>query len=168
MCSSEGNNQELYLEWKRRAGTRQGQMGHTSAPNLPRRVGDHRPQNPIGGLVGQVADQRPNPGRGTLEGADQEGCRPDQTPSAWEKAKHPRHQLVIRRPQTKKDSALNIVGSWLNMRPGLTKADPTSAAETLRQPLFGNPSIPQLKRHPVGPRRPEGRKCLRKSRLHES
>ncbi len=35
----------------------------------------------------------------------------------------------------------NIVGSWLNVRLGLTKADPTSSAETLRQPLFGNPSI---------------------------
>jgi hypothetical protein len=26
----------------------------------------------------------------------------------------------------------NIVGAWLNVRPGLTKADPTNAAETLR------------------------------------
>jgi hypothetical protein len=35
----------------------------------------------------------------------------------------------------------NIIGVWLNVRPGLTKADPTNAVETLRNPLFGNLSI---------------------------
>jgi hypothetical protein len=34
-----------------------------------------------------------------------------------------------------------IVGAWLNVRPGLTKADPTNTAKTLRQPLFDNLSI---------------------------
>jgi len=44
----------------------------------------------------------------------------------------------------------SIVGSWLNMKPGLTKADPTSATETLRQPLFGNPSILNSSGTPLG------------------
>jgi hypothetical protein len=35
----------------------------------------------------------------------------------------------------------SVVGAWLNVRPGLTKADPTNLAETFRQPLFDNPSI---------------------------
>jgi hypothetical protein len=35
----------------------------------------------------------------------------------------------------------SVVGAWLNVRPGLTKADPINLAETLRQSLFGNPSI---------------------------
>ncbi|CAM6002735.1 unnamed protein product [Sphagnum balticum] len=35
----------------------------------------------------------------------------------------------------------NIIGAWLNVRLGLTKSDLTTAAETLRHPLFGNPSI---------------------------
>jgi hypothetical protein len=35
----------------------------------------------------------------------------------------------------------NILGAWLNARPGLIKTDPTNSAEILRQPLFGNPSI---------------------------
>ncbi len=44
----------------------------------------------------------------------------------------------------------SIVGSWLNVRPGLTKADPTSKAETLKQPLFGNPSILNANGAPLG------------------
>ncbi|CAM6027949.1 unnamed protein product [Sphagnum balticum] len=35
----------------------------------------------------------------------------------------------------------SIVGAWLNVRPDLTKSDPTNLDEVLRQPLFGNPSI---------------------------
>jgi len=35
----------------------------------------------------------------------------------------------------------NILGAWINVRPGLTKSDPSNVVETLKQPLFGNPSI---------------------------
>jgi hypothetical protein len=35
----------------------------------------------------------------------------------------------------------SIVGAWLNVKPGLTKSDTINAAETLKQPLFDNPSI---------------------------
>jgi hypothetical protein len=35
----------------------------------------------------------------------------------------------------------NIVGAWLNVRPGLSKTDLTNAVETLRQPFFANLSI---------------------------
>ncbi len=35
----------------------------------------------------------------------------------------------------------SIVGAWMKVRPGLTKTVPTSTAEILRQPIFGNPSI---------------------------
>jgi hypothetical protein len=44
----------------------------------------------------------------------------------------------------------SIVGAWLNVRPGLTKADPTNTAETLKQPLFGNPSIFNTSGAPLG------------------
>jgi hypothetical protein len=35
----------------------------------------------------------------------------------------------------------SIIGAWMKVRPGLTKAIPTSTAEILRQPIFGNPLI---------------------------
>jgi hypothetical protein len=44
----------------------------------------------------------------------------------------------------------SVVGAWLNVRPGLTKADPTNSAETLRQPFFGNPSILNASGVPLG------------------
>jgi len=44
----------------------------------------------------------------------------------------------------------SIVGSWLNVRPGLINVDPTSLAETLRQPLFSNPSILNASGAPLG------------------
>jgi hypothetical protein len=45
---------------------------------------------------------------------------------------------------------LNVVGAWLNVRLGLTKSDPSTAAEILRQPLFGNPSILNTSGSPLG------------------
>jgi hypothetical protein len=44
----------------------------------------------------------------------------------------------------------SIVGSWLNVRLGLIKADPISSAETFRQPLFDNPSILNTSGAPLG------------------
>jgi hypothetical protein len=44
----------------------------------------------------------------------------------------------------------SIVGAWLNVRPDLTKSDLISAAEILRQPLFGNPSITNIEGAPLG------------------
>jgi hypothetical protein len=44
----------------------------------------------------------------------------------------------------------NILGAWLNVRLGLAKVDPTSRAELLRQPLFGNPSFTNTRGPPLG------------------
>jgi hypothetical protein len=44
----------------------------------------------------------------------------------------------------------NILGSWLSVRPGLTKSNPTSAAEILRQPIFDNPSVLNTRGIPLG------------------
>ncbi len=44
----------------------------------------------------------------------------------------------------------SILGSWLSVRPGLTKSNPTSAAEILRQPIFGNPSVLNTRGIPLG------------------
>jgi len=44
----------------------------------------------------------------------------------------------------------SIVGAWLNVRSGLIKLDPSTAAETLRQPLFGNSSILSASGTPLG------------------
>jgi len=44
----------------------------------------------------------------------------------------------------------SILGAWINVRPGLTKEDPTSRAEMLRQPLFGNPSFTNTRGLPLG------------------
>ncbi len=44
----------------------------------------------------------------------------------------------------------NILGAWINVRPGLTKEDPTSRGEMLRQPLFGNTSFTNTKGLPLG------------------
>ncbi len=43
----------------------------------------------------------------------------------------------------------SILGAWINVRPGLTKEDPTSKAEFLRQPLFGNPSFTNTRGLPL-------------------
>ncbi len=44
----------------------------------------------------------------------------------------------------------SILGAWINIRPGLTKEEPTSMAEMLRQPLFGNPSFINSNGAPLG------------------
>jgi len=44
----------------------------------------------------------------------------------------------------------SILGSWLSVRSGLTKSNPTSAAETLQQPIFGNPSVLNISGTPLG------------------
>jgi hypothetical protein len=44
----------------------------------------------------------------------------------------------------------SIVNAWMKVRSGLTKALPTSAAEILRQPIFGNPSILNPSGVPLG------------------
>jgi hypothetical protein len=44
----------------------------------------------------------------------------------------------------------NILHSWLSVRPGLCKAKPTNSAEMLRQPIFGNPLIPNQEGRPLG------------------
>ncbi len=44
----------------------------------------------------------------------------------------------------------SILGAWINIRPGLTKSDPSSMAEMLRQPLFGNPSFTNTNGAPLG------------------
>jgi len=44
----------------------------------------------------------------------------------------------------------SIVEAWLNARPGLSKSDPSSPAEILKQPIFGNPSILNSKGIPLG------------------
>jgi hypothetical protein len=44
----------------------------------------------------------------------------------------------------------SIVEAWLNATLGLSKSDPTSPAEILKQPIFGNPSILNLRGIPLG------------------
>jgi hypothetical protein len=44
----------------------------------------------------------------------------------------------------------SILGAWLKVRSELTKTEPTSSAEILRQPLFGNPSIFNVNGSPLG------------------
>jgi hypothetical protein len=43
----------------------------------------------------------------------------------------------------------NILGSWLNVRVGLTKFKPASHMEVLRQPIFNNPLILNTTGHPL-------------------
>ncbi len=44
----------------------------------------------------------------------------------------------------------SILHSWLNVRPGLHKSEPTSSAEILKQPIFGNPLITNRDGRPLG------------------
>jgi hypothetical protein len=44
----------------------------------------------------------------------------------------------------------SIIGAWMKVRPGLTKADPTNTAEILRQPIFGNPLVLNERGVPLG------------------
>jgi hypothetical protein len=44
----------------------------------------------------------------------------------------------------------SIVEAWMNARPGLTKNEPQTEGEILRQPIFGNPSILSASGTPLG------------------
>jgi hypothetical protein len=44
----------------------------------------------------------------------------------------------------------SILGAWINVRPSLTKEDPTSRAKMLKQLLFGNPSFTNTRGLPLG------------------
>jgi len=44
----------------------------------------------------------------------------------------------------------SIVGAWLNVRSGLTKSDPSTGEEILRQPIFGDLSILNASGDPLG------------------
>jgi hypothetical protein len=44
----------------------------------------------------------------------------------------------------------SILHSWLSVRPGLRKSEPTNSAEILRQPIFRNPLVTNLDGKPLG------------------
>jgi hypothetical protein len=44
----------------------------------------------------------------------------------------------------------NILHAWMSVRPGLCKSELTNSAETLRQPIFGNPLIVNQEGKPLG------------------
>jgi len=44
----------------------------------------------------------------------------------------------------------SILHAWMSVRPGLCKSEPTNSAETLRQPIFGNPLIVNQEGKPLG------------------
>jgi hypothetical protein len=44
----------------------------------------------------------------------------------------------------------SILHAWMSVRPGLCKSEPTNSAETLRQPVFGNPLILNQEGKPLG------------------
>jgi hypothetical protein len=44
----------------------------------------------------------------------------------------------------------SIMGTWLNVRSGFIKSDPTTSAEILWQPIFGNSSILSSRGTPLG------------------
>jgi hypothetical protein len=44
----------------------------------------------------------------------------------------------------------SILHAWMSVRPGLYKTEPTNLAETLRQPVFGNPHIMNHEGKPLG------------------
>jgi hypothetical protein len=54
----------------------------------------------------------------------------------------------LKRPPTSRWKS--ILHSWLSVRPGLCKSEPTNSAETLRQPVFGNPFITNQDGKPLG------------------
>ncbi len=146
-------------------------MGHTSAPNLLGWVGDHRPKDPIGGLVGQAAGQRPSPKGGALEGADQAKSRPYHITHAREKAQHLRYQLAFRRSQAQANPTLNVEKhsrvlakcEARTYQSGPNKLGGDSQTAALRQSINF-----QRKRHPAGTQRPERRERFRETRLHEN
>jgi hypothetical protein len=44
----------------------------------------------------------------------------------------------------------SILHAWMNVRPRFCKSEPTNSAETLRQPVFGNPLIVNQEGKPLG------------------
>ncbi len=44
----------------------------------------------------------------------------------------------------------SILNAWMNVRPGLSKSEPSNAAKVLRQPVFGNPLITNQDNKPLG------------------
>jgi hypothetical protein len=44
----------------------------------------------------------------------------------------------------------SILNAWMNVRPGLSKSEPTNAAKVLKQLVFGNPLITNQDNKPLG------------------
>ncbi len=44
----------------------------------------------------------------------------------------------------------SILGAWMNIRLGLTKKEPSNLAELMRQPIFSNPSLTNVRGEPLG------------------
>jgi hypothetical protein len=44
----------------------------------------------------------------------------------------------------------SIIGAYINVKPSLSKLEPTNKAELLRQPIFGNPLIINHESKPLG------------------
>jgi len=56
--------------------------------------------------------------------------------------------MKLKRPPT--SLWKSILSAWMNVRPGLSKSEPTNAAEVLRQPVFGDPLITNQDNRPLG------------------
>jgi hypothetical protein len=52
--------------------------------------------------------------------------------------------------QTKRSFWKSILGSWLNIKVGLVKSEPSSQTEVFRQPIFSNLHILNTTGHPLG------------------
>jgi hypothetical protein len=128
-------------------------MGHTSALDLSRWAWNHRSKVPIGGLAGQATGQRPCPGGESWKELIRHKVDQIRLPVHGKGPSTPDINWLFAAPKLKRichSMWKNVVGAWLNVRPGLTKADPTNSAETLRQLLFGNPSILNASGVPLG------------------
>jgi len=144
---------EFHLGRQGHSHSGQGKMGNPGAPSRSGWLRSHRPQIAIGSITRQIDGEGPCARRRTLEGADQAQCRPDQATSPWQRPNQSRPQLAPRRAQAQRLQASmwkSIVGAWLNVRSRLTKSDPSTGEEILRQPIFGNPSILNANGDPLG------------------
>ncbi|CAM6016855.1 unnamed protein product [Sphagnum balticum] len=128
-------------------------MGNSDSSINPRGTGGHRSQVPIGGFTRQTSGKRTRPGGEPWKELVWHNAGQTKLPHHGKGPSTPDVNWLLAAPKLKRlkrSMWRSIVEAWLNVRPGLTKTEPTTKDEILRQPLFGNPSILSARGTPLG------------------
>jgi len=150
------------------ARTRQGQVGYSDAPNLPRRYQRHGPQSSIGGVTGQTIHKGLSARRRALERACATQCGQDAAPDPRQRLLKSRPTLAFRHAEAQKAQMLDVEEHCWSLaeceaRPNQIRSVQlrrSSQATSLWKPVNS-----QRQWNPIGSGRNERRQRLRAIRL---